>query len=320
MKSLIFGGTGFIGSHVVEQLALSGKPFTVAVRGNSNTDFLESLGVPLVRIDFQKAEEITQAIEGHDVVYNCLANPRLHQSLEGHRAVEVHLTEKVLRCAVEAKARRFVQLSTVMVYGFKRPSQAIDEDYPCSPAYLFNQVNNEREQVVKKGAEEGGIEFAILRPSMTTGLRDHSFLPPFLLMHKWRCFPLFGDRELRFSCVDARDVGRAMLWLGESNEAKGRTYLCRGYEMSWLELKDSLDEFFGRRSIFIKIPTSLGRALGWLMEKTFPYGTEPPLTRFGIDALSADSLFDDSRLRKTGFETIYPFEETLRSVAEIDRG
>ncbi len=318
MKAIIFGGTGFIGSHVVEQLAMSGRELTVVVRENSDTTFLESLGVPLQRVDFRNAEAITQVIDGHEVVYNCLANPKLHQSLEAHRAVEVDLTQTVLRCAIKAKAKRFVQLSTVMVYGFRRPVEAIDENYPCSPAYLFNQVANEREQMVKQVSEEGGIELSILRPSMTTGKRDVSFLPPFTSMHKWSCFPLFGDRETRFSCVDTRDVGRAMRWLGESGDTAGETYLLRGYEMSWLELKQALDHFFGKKSMFLRIPTPVGRLIGFLLEKLFPYGVEPPLTRFGIDALTRNSLFDDSKIRRTGFQTKYSFEDTLREAMKID--
>jgi len=318
MKAIIFGGTGFIGSHVVEQLAFSGRELTVVVRENSDTTFLGSLGVALKKIDFRNAEAITQVIEGHEVVYNCLANPKLHQSLEAHRAVEVHLTQKILRCAIEAKAKRFVQLSTVMVYGFQRPLEPINEDYPCSPTYLFNQVANEREQMVKQVAEEGGIEFSMLRPSMTTGKRDISFWPHFNAMHKWGCFPLFGDRETRFSCVDTRDVGRAMVWLGESGDSAGEIYLLRGYEMSWLELKQALDQFFGKKSVFIKIPTPVGRLIGFLLEKLFPYGVEPPLTRFGMDALTRNSLFDDSKIRQTGFQTKYSFEDTLQDITKVD--
>lgn len=315
MKAIVFGGTGFIGSHVVEQLALAGRELTAVVREGSDTAFLDSLGVALKRVDFSSKEAVAQVIEGHEVVYNCLANPKLHQSLEGHRAVEVDLTQNVLRSAIEARARRFVQLSTVMVYGFQRPQGPIKEDYPCTPSYLFNQVAVEREQMVKQVAEAGGIQFSILRPCMTTGKRDVSFLPPFNAMHKWGCFPLFGDRETRFSCVDARDVGRAMLWLGESDHSPGETYLLRGYEMSWLELKQALDQFFDKKSMFINIPRPVGRLIGFFLEKLFPYGVEPPLTRFGIDALTGNSLFDDSKLRETGFQTKYNFEDALRDIA-----
>jgi dihydroflavonol-4-reductase len=315
MKVIVFGGTGFIGSHVVEQLTLAGRELTVVVRENSDTAFLDSLGVLLKRIDFRDEEAIARVIEGHEVVYNCLANPKLHQSLEAHRAVEVDLTQKVLTAAIEVKTRRFVQLSTIMVYGFQRPPGPIQEDYPCTPSYLFNQVAVEREQMVKQVAEAGGIEFSILRPCMTTGKRDVSFLPPFNAMHRWGCFPLFGNRETRFSCVDARDVGRAMLWLGESDASPGETYLLRGYEMSWLEFKQALDQFFDKKSLFVKIPTPVGRLIGFLLEKLFPYGVEPPLTRFGIDALTRNSLFDDSKLRATGFQTKYNFEDALREIA-----
>ncbi len=45
MKAIVFGSTGFIGSHVVEQLSLAGHQVTAVVRNTSNTEFLESLGV-----------------------------------------------------------------------------------------------------------------------------------------------------------------------------------------------------------------------------------------------------------------------------------
>lgn len=314
MKAVVFGGTGFIGSHVVEQLSLSNNKVTVVVRENSKTTFLESLGVSIRRIDFQNLKAITQVIEGEEIVFNCLANPRLHQSHEDHKAVEIYLTQKILKCAIEAKAKRFIQLSTVQVYGFQRPSEPINEYYPCVPTYVFNQVAYEREQSIKKVAEKGEIELVILRPSNTTGKRDISLLPPYLALHKFRLFPVFGDGTARFSCVDTRDIGKAMVWLGELVKATGETYLLRGYDLSWIEFKEALDKFFNRKSFLLKTPTPIAMSLGFLMEKVFPYGKEPPLTRFAVDVLTTSTLFDDSKIRQTGFKTEYNFEDTLRDV------
>src|SRR5690606_25354735 len=190
MKTIVFGATGYLGSHVAEQLALAGHHVVCVVRSGSNTGFLQTLPVTIVRTDFNQVAALAEPIEQDAVVLNCIADTRMHISDDERRKVECELTSRVFAAAQQAAARRFIQLSTVMAYGFERPRHAIDETFPVKPNYGYSRIAREREQTLlaqyEKGGkyEKGGTELVILRPSNTLGKRDSSALPALLASHE----------------------------------------------------------------------------------------------------------------------------------------
>src|SRR5690554_679233 len=313
MEVIVFGASGFIGSHVCEQLILAGYAVTGVVRSSSNTVFLQSIGVMIKAIDFSSDVALNEVIDGHELVYNCLASVKLHQSLNVRRMVDVELTERVIQAAAVAKAKRFVQLSTVQVYGFSRPPEPIDEDHPCEAIYAFNRVAQEREAIVKKVADKTGIELVIARPVNTIGARDSTMGKVFGL-HKKGHMVVFGNGENKFSCVDTRDLGRAMVLLGESPQAAGNTYLIRGFDTSWKEIKTALDNTRKSHSKLICIPSKFAKKVAGLLEKIIPYRFDLQLTPFSVSVMSEQTLFDDKKIRALGCVPRYGLIETIKAV------
>ncbi|MCY4044265.1 MAG: hypothetical protein OXE99_04215, partial [Cellvibrionales bacterium] len=154
-------------------------------------------------------------------------------------------------------------------------------------------------------------ELIILRPSNVLGRRDISFLPSFLLAHKFRVFPAIDSGKHRFSCIDARDVGRAIAHLIHAPIDQPEIYLTKGYDISWRELKNALDSHSGRTSFVFNLPKGLTAFFAQLFEKIYPFGSSPPLTRFDVAVLSTDTLFDDSKIRETGFSPKYSLTDSL---------
>ena len=308
MKIVVFGGSGFIGSHVVEQMLLAGEQPVCPVRRSANSAFLESINADCLISDFDDAS-LLKLLHGVDVVVNCIARPELHLSLAEHRKVDVELTARLLRLAIAAGVKRFLQLSTVQVYGFGRPAVAVNEDYPVSADYHFNQVAIEREQVLHDIADKADIELVILRPCNTVGARDPNFLQ-IVASHRKGFFPVFG-KEVRFSCIDTRDVGRAMVWLARKDHVEHHCYLLTGFDISWNQVKEKLDALTGKTSRLLYLPESMMMVVGYICEKLYPYGTHPPLTRFAVKVMSTNTLFDSSRIRQEGFHAHYSFDNML---------
>lgn len=310
-RAIVFGGSGFIGSHVTEQLILAGHDVCVVVRSGSDTRFLQSISAKTQEIDFGCQQQITDVIVGHDIVYCCLANPKHHQSMEGLREVEVRLSAKILESAIAASAKRFMLLSTVMVYGFSRPARAIDESYPPKPTYTFNRVALEREETLKAIAGKNNIELVILRPSNTIGKRDFQMAQLFS-SYRQGFFPIFGREEILFSGIDTRDIGRAMVFLAGLAEASNQTYLVKGFDTSWLKLKTTLDKINGKNPKIIKLPVALLKVFGFLCEKLLPYSSEPQLSRFSVAVMSTHTLFDTKKIADAGFTSHYSLEDALK--------
>ena len=72
-KVLVTGGTGFLGSHLVEALAARGEEVRALVRSSSDKTHLESLGVELVYGDLNDLQSLKAAAQGADCIYHCAA-------------------------------------------------------------------------------------------------------------------------------------------------------------------------------------------------------------------------------------------------------
>jgi dihydroflavonol-4-reductase len=318
MKSVIFGATGFIGSHVAEQLVKAGHEVTAVIRSGSDTRFLKSLGVALQEVNYADTASIEQVIVPGAVVYNCLAYRGTGKSIEDFRTVEVDLTRQIAEAAYRAGARRYIQLSSIIAYGTRIPSTPIDETYPPQPEIPIDRASLEREQVVKQVAAETGLDTVILQPASTIGQRDgFSFFHRILTAHIDNAFPMMNNGQAKFSCIDTRDVGRAMVWLGEAgDEVKGQTYLLKGYDVSWLEIKQALDQARGVTAKIRHISYRPAQALAVIMEALLP---NPPLDRRTVHVLTHNRHYDDHKIRSAGFAPRYTdLQDTINTALSVN--
>jgi dihydroflavonol-4-reductase len=305
MKAIVFGGTGFIGSHVVEQLHLAGHEVTAAVRNTSDTTFLDQLGVQVVRVNFSNFESIGKAIDGNQVVYNCTADSNLIQATLD-APVEIKLTRTLIEAAAYYGATRFIQLSTIVVYDFLS-DEPIDESYDSRPEYPIQNIGLEREKVVVNMGRETGIETIVLRPASTIGVRDQkSFFARLFSAHKSDLYPMIGSGSTKVSIVDTRDIGRAMVWLGtykKTFETENRTFLLKGFDTTWGELKTEIDNATGKVAKILEIPETLTE------EQMMAYHLNP----FALKTFTVYRIWNDTKIRSLGFETKYSLNDAVET-------
>lgn len=316
MKVVLFGATGYLGSHAAEQLIQAGYKVTCPVRASSDQRFLQKINAHIVAIDFSDEDSWAQLIDQKTTVINCIADTRSHASYEQRKSVEIDLTRQLFKLTQKQKAKRFIQLSTVMVYGFDRPACAIDESHPCLPRYIYNQIAVDREVILNRLYQANSTDLIILRPSNTVGKRDTSFLPNFLNAHKWGFFPIVAGGDWAFSCIDARDVGRALVHLLSVNVSRSETFLVKGFDTNWLDFKQDLDTYLRKSSTLLNLPKALMMGFAGILERIFPYGKTPPMTRFDMEVLSTVTLFDDSKIRATGFLPKYKVLDSFEDAIE----
>lgn len=308
MQITVFGGTGFIGSHVVEQLLAAGLKPLCPVREGSDRSSLQSLPANTVTCDFSDSA-LASIMQDSDVVINCIAASAMAQSPARQRQVDVVLTGRLLQQAQKAGVNRFIQLSTVQVYGFSRPSTAIDENHPVCGDYAFNRIAIEREHHLLQLAAGSDTELLLLRPANAFGARDRN-LDEMISLHRRGWF-LCISRQAVFSAVHAGDIGRAMAFLAQAVKPQYRCYLLESSQLNWPQLKQALDAASGRKTRLLYLPARLMLALAWLCEALTPTGHQAVLDRFAVKVLSTQTLFDGSRLRQEGFDTVYPLQDAL---------
>ncbi len=308
--ALIFGANGFIGSHVTQSLAAAGYQVTAVIRPNVDTTFLDTLNVKLQQLESFTSTNLEKLMQEYDLVYNCIADVTPNKTRSDYNKTQVTLTKLLSNAAHAAGIKRFLQLSTVEVYG--NTQSLIDESQPLKPHYPFQQSCVDRETILQKIADTTGLDVVILRPSATFGCRS-PFVDTLLSGHNNGRFQIIGKGRNKFSSVDARDIGRAFAFLGQLKTPE-RVYLLRGYEQNYLEIKQLLDDLTQTTSHLQALPTIIAYVLATVLEIITSKPKIPFLTRFIVSVASSPGLYDDKQLRGEGFETQYSLHDTFKNI------
>jgi len=313
MVSTVVGATGFIGSHTAEQLKKAGHTVIALVRKSSDIGFLTRIGVTPRVCDFTDAEDIASCIDPGSTVYNCAAHSGSQNDAAGFQQTEIELTRRIIQSAVAAGARGYIQLSSIITYGHRLPSWPVNETFPPKPEVLMDKMALQREETVRETCRDGNLPFIILQPASTIGVRERmTAFGALKKMHREGKFPLVDGGKAVFSCIDTRDIGRAMAFLGENlGTLDGETFLLKGFDMSWMEYKTALDAEAGMKMPARNIPFGLLWIVAAIQERI---SKNPAMTLRAAYALGKPKLYDDGKIRAAGFSPIYSLKDAIEAL------
>lgn len=313
MKATVFGATGFIGSHIAKQLKIAGNDVTALVRKESNTSFLKSIEVKVIPIDFN-VESISNKITEGSTVYNAIASDR-NSDRKSFELIEIELTKKIIQACSKKNIRSYIQLSSIISYGHILPDRPINENYTQNPKELIDIIALEREQCVIHHCNKLNIPYIILQPVSTIGPRERqSAFGKTIDRYINGKFPIVDGGHAKFSSIDTRDIGRAMVYLGEKIEShKNETYLLKGFDTSWIDFKKELDLFNNSTQSYKKLSFKILLLLSFILKI---FSKNPIITKRMIYALGKSKLYDDSKIRNKGFNTIYSLKDAIKNYHE----
>jgi len=167
MTVLVTGGAGYIGSHMVLELADAGEP--VVVLDNLSTGFAWSVaeGVPLVVGDSGDQALVTRLIRQHriDAIIHFAASVVVPESVRdplGYYRNNTVNTRALIECAVNNGVRHFIFSSTAAVYG--NPAVIpVPEDAPTQPISPYGSSKLMSEIMLRDAAHAHGLGYVILR-------------------------------------------------------------------------------------------------------------------------------------------------------------
>src|SRR5215470_10007957 len=116
MTVLVTGGTGFVGSHMIEALRGGGDSVRALVRPSGDRDLLVRLGAEPVVGDLERVDSLREACRGCDVVYHAAARVEIIGDYRDFHETTVKGTERLVEAARDAGVRRFVYVSSCGVY------------------------------------------------------------------------------------------------------------------------------------------------------------------------------------------------------------
>ncbi len=317
-KWLVTGATGFIGSHVAETVAGQGKPVVALVRPGSDTSWLESLGVEVVRGDLFDVKALEQACESVAVIVHCAARVGDWGPVEEYRQVNVEGLRNLLEVARKVPLQRFIHLSSLGVYE-ARDHYGTDESEPLPTRHMdgYTQTKVEAEQLVRLYHQQYGLPAVILRPGFVYGARDRTVLPRLLQALEKKQVRYLGSGEQRMNTIYVGNLVQAILLAAEKKEAVGQTYnLTDGDEVTKRRFFETLAQVAGLPPPQGSVPRWLARILAASMETWARWrgDTQPPkLTRARVKFLGLNLHFSiDKARRELGYQPEPALEKGLQ--------
>ncbi|MEU6587336.1 NAD-dependent epimerase/dehydratase family protein [Nocardia sp. NPDC046763] len=228
MKVLVTGGTGFLGSHIVDQALAAGDEVRVLARPTGDLGYLRSLPeVEIVHGDLGDADSLVAACKGVDVVHHSAG--RVAET--GHRdqfwEANVEGTRRLMDAARAAGTGRFVFVSSPSVATeYDRDRFGIDESEPYvrnpKSYYVETKAIAEREVLAADGPD---FTTCALRPRMIWGPRSGGWMT--LLLNKIRSgrLPdLSGGKPVLVSITHCEHAARACVQASRSDAVAGKPY------------------------------------------------------------------------------------------------
>lgn len=298
MKTLVTGGTGFIGSHLVDKLLEQGREVRVLAKPDSEHLYrLEGKPVEIVYGNVRNKKDCKKATENCDIVYHLAAvfGATVKKS-EEYQQVNVKGTENMIQASLDKGAKKFICCSSIAAIGAHEKTP-IRDDFAYNPMDAYGVSKMEQEQIAFRALEENGLKTSCPRPGMVYGERDDRANTHFFRLIRKRQFPLIGKGEKKLSFVYVQNVVDGIL-LGEKKQAVGKGYFLTQEPITLKEFSCKIAEEFGVGKP-IQIPYWLAYYGIMPFEKIAKlFGHDLPINTRRIKRLTQDTVFSHEKAQK----------------------
>jgi nucleoside-diphosphate-sugar epimerase len=226
MRALVTGGTGFLGRHLVERLALQGDEVWVLGRQNQSTASLTGLGVRFVQGDLRQWPSLPPAVEGMDVIFHCAGKVAPAGRWVDFLEVNVLGTERLIQAAMAARVQRFVHVSSIGVYGARPEGTVISEDDGYDPNAARGGYTRSKimaDQLAFWYINTRSAPITVIRPATIYGPGGKNSLVR-VGARLGKLNLVFGPGQNLLPLVYVDNVVDALLLAARRDEAVGRAY------------------------------------------------------------------------------------------------
>ena len=213
---LVTGGSGFVGSNIVQMLYAKGEHVRVL-------DIIDSIDRPpeveFVQGDILNPSIVEKVIKGVDYVYHTVALVPLTKAGTKFWDVNVKGTQLIIDAAQKENVIFFIHISTTAIYGGSLNKCPITEETPPNPIEIYGRAKLEGENRVLN-AMNNGFQCAIIRPRTIIGAKR---LGIFQILFEWiienKNIYLIGKGDNLFQFLHVQDLAEMCIICAEKNKA-----------------------------------------------------------------------------------------------------
>lgn len=323
MRTLVTGGGGFLGLHIVEQLLNAGNDVRVFCRGTYSA--LQQLPVEVVQGDIRDRDAVERACEQIDAVFHVAAVPGIWGPWETFYSINTVGTKNVVAGCQSKGVQRLIYTSSPSVVFDGTDHIDADASLPYPENWLCHYPHSKAlgEQAVLQANDDAGLRTVSLRPHLIWGCRDNHLIPRLISRAKSGRLRRVGEGTNVVSVVHVENAAAAHVQAEQSlrNDvtAAGQAYFVNEAEaVNLWEWIDQLLKLAGLPPVRKSISHRNAYRVGSAMETAWKWlrlPGEPPMTRFVASQLAGSHSYSiTAAQRDFGFTPVISMQEGLRKL------
>lgn len=281
-RVLVTGGTGFVGSHLVERLCAQQVEVRVLARKTSDRSHLPR-EVEFVEGNLQDRAVLAHAVQEVDTVFHLAAATRARSEYDYFQA-NADGTQQLVEAirAAWPRPQRLVYLSSLAAAGPAQNGKPMGLHDPPHPITAYGRSKLAGEQFCEQIAKD--LDVLMLRAPAVYGPRDRDLFLCFMMAARGILpVPRGPERLLQFIHVD--DLVDALMLAATTRRTIGMYYVAEPRPYAWGEITQWLAQAVGRRVQAVKVPAWLVRAAAAISE-------------FGAAAIGHATIFNREKARE----------------------
>jgi len=320
--NLITGGTGLLGSHIVEQLRRRGEAVRVLVRPQSDVSWLKSHDVEFAQGDLSDPASLERACQGVATVYHAAARVGDWGPWRDFVKITIEGTRNLAAAAAAADCDRFVHISSISAYGHPDgEGLVLDESAPLGQNLhrwsYYSRAKVQAEHMLWAMHREGKIKLTVIRPSWLYGPRERATIFRLARLLRDGKVKVLGDGENRLNVVYAGNVADAVVLAAHSDKAVGEAYnCCNDGEMKQKQWLNLLARELGVPEVTRHVPYKLAYGVAFILEcvgHALKRKKPPMVTRYAVWLMGRRCYFSADKARnELGWQSTVPYEQGVK--------
>ncbi len=316
--AVVTGGTGFVGSHLVDLLIKKGFTVRCITRKTSNLRWLEGKPVEIYDCGLFDVDKLKKVLDKADYVYH-VAGVVKSKKPEGYFKGNVETTRNLLEAASEtaAELKRFIVISSQTATGPSLDGKPVNEKTVCRPITTYGRSKVEEEELAKKYMDK--IPITICRAPAVYGERDTEILIYFKTFNKGITTRIGFDTK-SVSLIHALDLVDGIYKSSIETKAIGETYFISSEKFyTWEEIGKVTSQVLNKNPITIKFPHFLVFTIAAFAQFFSLFGTKAATLNLekAKDITQKNWICDTSKaVKDLGYKQNISLEEGIKRTCE----